>query len=147
MRTAIATDNSPMKICTKKDFTIQTFRSGGKGGQHQNKTDTGVRLIHKPSGISAECRETRSQPENKMRAFRKIAPQVIAWWNRENLDEFEQVKSSEEVRVYHEPDNRVKDHASGERSSYKETVIKGDLSKLISARWKAKKKSFRSARR
>ena len=50
---------------TKKDFEIQTFRSGGKGGQHQNKTDSGVRIIHRDSGARAESREERSQARNK----------------------------------------------------------------------------------
>lgn len=57
---------------TKSDFEIQTFRSGGKGGQNQNKRDTGVRIIHKDSGISSECREERSQHQNKIKAFRKL---------------------------------------------------------------------------
>jgi len=57
---------------TKKDFTIQTFRSGGKGGQHQNKTDSGVRIIHRDSGAVGECRETRSQLKNKKIAFKRL---------------------------------------------------------------------------
>ncbi len=56
---------------TKKDFTVQTFRSGGKGGQHQNKTDSGVRIIHKESGAVGECRETPSQHKNKKTAFKR----------------------------------------------------------------------------
>jgi len=53
----------------KDDLEIQTFRSGGKGGQHQNKTDSGVRLIHKPSGAVAECRDGRCQHANRKTAF------------------------------------------------------------------------------
>lgn len=52
---------------------VQTFRSGGKGGQNQNKRDTGVRIIHHPSGARGESREERSQLENKKRAFRRMA--------------------------------------------------------------------------
>ena len=48
----------------KKDFEIQTFRSGGKGGQHQNKTDSGVRIIHKASGAVGESRNDKSQHRN-----------------------------------------------------------------------------------
>lgn len=58
---------------SKSDFEVQTFRSGGKGGQHQNTTDSGVRIIHKASGVAVECREERNQHENKKRAFRRLA--------------------------------------------------------------------------
>ena len=58
---------------TKKDFTVQTFKSGGKGGQHQNTTDSGVRIIHKDSGAVGECRETRKQGQNKKIAFKRLA--------------------------------------------------------------------------
>ena len=56
---------------------VQTFRSGGKGGQHQNKTESGVRLVHRPTGITAICRDERSQHLNKLRCLeileRKLA--------------------------------------------------------------------------
>ena len=57
---------------TKKDFIIQTFRSGGKGGQHQNKTDSGVRLIHKNSGARGESRNHKSQLQNKKEALKRL---------------------------------------------------------------------------
>jgi peptide chain release factor 1 len=57
---------------THKDFEIQTFRCGGKGGQNVNKRETGVRIIHRESGFSAECREEREQLQNKRRAFEKL---------------------------------------------------------------------------
>ncbi len=71
-------------ILTKKDFRIDTFRSGGKGGQNQNKRDTGVRITHIESGISAESREERSQEQNKKKAFTKLGnnPRFVAWCNR-----------------------------------------------------------------
>lgn len=52
---------------------VQTFRAGGKGGQHQNKRNTGVRVIHHPSGARGESREHRSQLQNKKAAFRRMA--------------------------------------------------------------------------
>lgn len=58
---------------TIKDCKIQAFRSGGKGGQNQNKRDTGVRIIHEPSGAVGESREHRTQLENKRAAFRRMA--------------------------------------------------------------------------
>ena len=57
---------------TKKDFEVQTFRSGGKGGQNQNKVESGVRIIHKASGAVGESREERSQLQNKKRAFKRL---------------------------------------------------------------------------
>jgi protein subunit release factor A len=57
---------------TKKDFEIQTFRAGGKGGQYQNKTESGVRIIHQASGAVGEARDGRSQSDNKANAFRRM---------------------------------------------------------------------------
>lgn len=56
-----------------KDCDVQTFRAGGKGGQHQNKTETGVRIIHRASGAIGEGREFASQHRNKVAAFRRMA--------------------------------------------------------------------------
>ncbi len=58
---------------TKKDFEIQTFCAGGKGGQHQNKTETGVRLIHRASGAVGEARDSKSQHANKKAALVRLA--------------------------------------------------------------------------
>jgi hypothetical protein len=57
---------------TKKDFIIETFKAGGKGGQHQNKTDSAVRIKHPESGAVAESRSERSQHQNKTLAFRRL---------------------------------------------------------------------------
>jgi hypothetical protein len=63
------------------DCEVQTFRSGGSGGQNQNKRDTGVRVIHHPSGARGESREERSQLQNKKAAFRRMAehPKFLLW--------------------------------------------------------------------
>lgn len=70
---------------TLADCTVQTFRAGGKGGQNQNKRDTGVRIIHPPSGARGESREERSQLQNKKLAFRRMAesPAFRAWVRRQ----------------------------------------------------------------
>lgn len=62
----------PLFSVTIADCLIQTFRAGGKGGQNQNKTESGVRIIHPPSGARGESREFRSQLENKRAAFRRM---------------------------------------------------------------------------
>lgn len=68
----------------RKEFEVQTFRSGGKGGQHQNKTDSGVRITHKESGAAGESREFKSQTQNKEAAFKRMAasPKFRVWINR-----------------------------------------------------------------
>lgn len=53
----------------ERNCDIETFRAGGRGGQHQNKTESAVRVRHRPSGIMVVCRDERSQYLNKMRAF------------------------------------------------------------------------------
>lgn len=58
---------------TSKDFEWDTFRAGGKGGQKQNKTESGVRCRHRASGAVGESREHRTQKENKRAAFRRMA--------------------------------------------------------------------------
>lgn len=67
---------TPLFSVTIKDCEIQTFRSGGKGGQNQNKVESGVRIIHHPSGARGESREFRSQLENKRAAFRRMGASV-----------------------------------------------------------------------
>lgn len=57
---------------TKKDFEIQTFCSGGKGGQNQNKVASGVRIIHLESGAVGEARDSRDQYHNKQNAFNRM---------------------------------------------------------------------------
>lgn len=58
---------------TIKDCKVDTFRSGGKGGQNQNKVESGVRVRHEPSGAVAESRNSRDQLQNKRSAFKKMA--------------------------------------------------------------------------
>ena len=68
---------------TKDDFEVQTFRSGGNGGQHQNKTQSGVRIIHKDSGAVGESREHKEQIRNKRAAFeRLVATKEFKSWHK-----------------------------------------------------------------
>jgi hypothetical protein len=67
----------------KGDFVMETFRSGGNGGQNQNKRNTGVRIIHPASGARGEARDSRTQGENKKAAFRRlIDSQKFKVWHR-----------------------------------------------------------------
>ena len=69
---------------TKKDLTFETFRAGGKGGQKQNKTDSGVRIRHAASGAVAESRSHAGQLDNKKEAFRRLLdqPEFKLWMKR-----------------------------------------------------------------
>lgn len=75
------TDRELILSVSIHDCEVQTFRSGGKGGQNQNKVNSGVRVIHHPSGARGESRESRDQPVNKRNAFLRMAetPQFKAW--------------------------------------------------------------------
>ncbi len=66
---------------TRNDFEVQTFCTGGNGGQHRNAKQNGVRIIHRASGARAEHRDGRDQVSNKKRAFEKMAetPQFRTW--------------------------------------------------------------------
>ena len=66
---------------TAKDFDWTPIRSGGPGGQHRNKVETGIRVSHKPSGAKAEAVEERSQLMNRREAFRRITsdPRFMSW--------------------------------------------------------------------
>ena len=72
---------------TKDKFKITTFTAGGPGGQHQNHSNTAVRITHPDSGASAECRMFRSQHQNKMRAFKNLvnSGKFRVWVNRQLL--------------------------------------------------------------
>lgn len=65
-------ERNPLISVTRKDFILQTFRAGGKGGQKQNKTSSGVRFIHPPSGARGESREERSFQQNRRNAFIRL---------------------------------------------------------------------------
>jgi protein subunit release factor B len=82
---------------TKKDFTIQTFKSGGKGGQHQNTTDSGVRIIHKESGAVGISRDGRSQHQNKKTAFERLTKSgKFKIWISRKVSEIDLGKSIEQ---------------------------------------------------
>lgn len=114
---------------TKKDFKVDTFRCGGKGGQHQNKTDSGVRITHIESGLSAECRETRSQDMNKKIAFRKLV-QFMRDHYYPRVQK-ERAPCTDRVRTYHEPRGVVKDHRTGLEYNYERVMNGHELERVI----------------
>lgn len=82
---------------TTKDLEVQTFRSGGSGGQNQNKRDTGVRIIHAESGARGESREERSQLQNKRTALKRLTETAaFRFWVRAKRRELEGYQSPEQ---------------------------------------------------
>lgn len=95
---------------TLADCDLQTFCSGGPGGQHQNKTETGVRIIHRASGAVGESREERSQYANKQRAFKRMAQtKEFREWHRMTVARLLGQPSPEEVveKLMHPKNIRV----------------------------------------
>jgi protein subunit release factor B len=91
----------------KKDFKIQTFRAGGKGGQNQNKVSSGVRIIHEESGARGECRNYRHQYQNKKEALRRLtdSKEFKLWLNRKALEVIEGKRLEEKVEEQMRPEN------------------------------------------
>lgn len=118
---------------SKKDFRIDYFKASGKGGQKVNKTNSACRITHIDSKLVSECQESRIQQENKRMAFKKLCKKLIDHYCKEEQKQ-RFAAGTETIRTYHEPDDRVIDHASGKQFSYKHTVGKGDIKPLIEAR-------------
>lgn len=86
---------------TLNDCRVDTFRSGGSGGQNQNKRETGVRIVHPPSGAVGESREERSQLQNKRTAFKRMAntKEFKLWVKRQSgCVTLAEIKVSEQMR-------------------------------------------------
>lgn len=120
----------PTMRVTAKDCERQTFRGSGPGGQHRNKTDTGVRFIHHPSGARAESCETRSQHENARLAWRKLGEsQEFRRWALGGPQEPVE-PSTERIRTYNLIERRVTDHRTGHKSSDVDGILDGDIDQL-----------------
>lgn len=118
---------------TREDFVIETFRAGGKGGQYQNSTDTGVRIRCKITGLFAESREHRSQYANRKAAFHRLVDLLKSHYFGDS-QKVRYAAGQERVRTYSEPDDRVTDHGTGRSHSYRHTAGKGDIGTLIEER-------------
>lgn len=124
-----------------EDLQIDVMRSGGPGGQHQNKTESGVRITHLPSGLVINCRDERSQHKNKTKAMRILRGRLydqIREQNREQRDT--QRRSligsgdrSQRIRTYNFPQNRMTDHRINLSLYCLDRIMLGELDELTSA--------------
>jgi len=120
------------------DLRIDTFRASGAGGQHINKTDSAVRIIHLPTGLVVECQDDRSQHRNKDKAMQVLAARLKDRQLREQQDkEAAQRKSlvgtgdrSERIRTYNFPQGRMTDHRINLTLYKLGAIMEGDLDEL-----------------
>src|SRR5262245_6549781 len=134
-----------------EDLKRDTFRSGGPGGQHQNKTESGVRYTHVPTGIAAESRSERSQHKNDAMALQLLKAKLYRIEEQKRRAEVEkaydekgEVSMGYQIRTYTmQPYTLVKDARTAHESSQVQKVLDGDLDEFIQAylRQKAKTKA------
>ncbi len=123
------------------DVQMETMKSTGAGGQHINKTESAVRILHKPTGIVVECQEERSQFKNREKALKMLRARLYDLQNRAQNDKIakerrDQVGSgdrSERIRTYNYAQNRVTDHRIALSLYCLDKLLDGDLEELISA--------------
>ena len=121
------------------DLIFESCKSSGAGGQHINKTESAVRLTHKPSGIVVECQEERSQFKNKDKALKMLRAKLYDIKQREQSekvasDRRSQVGTgdrSEKIRTYNYPQNRVTDHRIGLTLHSLDSFINGNIGSMI----------------
>lgn len=123
------------------DLIIETIKSSGAGGQHINKTESAIRLIHKPSGITIECQDERSQFKNKDKAMKLLRAKLFDMKQREQNDKIASERRSqvgtgdrsERIRTYNYPQGRITDHRIGFTVHSLDNFLNGDLDVMIDA--------------
>jgi peptide chain release factor 2 len=125
----------------EKDLRVDTYRSGGAGGQHVNKTDSAVRLTHLPSGIVVQCQSERSQHKNRARAMKVLRARLFEKARQEQdakraalAGEKLDVSFGSQIRSYTlHPAQRVKDHRTDVEIGNAQGVLDGNLDPFIRA--------------
>jgi peptide chain release factor 2 len=125
----------------EKDLRVDTYRAGGAGGQHVNKTDSAVRLTHLPTGIVVQCQSERSQHKNRSQALKVMRARLYERARREQEEKLAAMRGDQkeigfgsQIRSYTlHPTQRVKDHRTGVEIGNAMGVLDGDIDKFIRA--------------
>jgi len=136
----VVKDSSEVEI-NEEDLQVDTYRASGAGGQHVNKTDSAVRITHRPSGIVVQCQNERSQSSNRATAMAMLRAKLLERKERERQEEIarekgeaQDVNFGSQIRSYVlHPYTMVKDHRTGEELGDVQRVLDGDLDGFVRA--------------
>ncbi len=123
------------------DLQIDTFRASGAGGQHVNKTESAIRIIHIPTGTIVECQDERSQHKNKDKAMKILRSKILEAEREKQMSSIADERKSqvgtgdrsERIRTYNYPQGRISDHRIGLTIYKLEQFLNGDLDEVIDA--------------
>jgi peptide chain release factor 2 len=123
------------------DLQVDTYRASGAGGQHVNKTDSAVRITHRPTGIVVQCQNERSQSANKETAMKMLRAKILERQERERQEEIAREKGEtldvnfgSQIRSYVlHPYTMVKDHRTDREVGDAQRVLDGDLDGFVRA--------------
>ena len=131
-------DTIEVEIKTE-DLRIETYRAGGAGGQHVNKTDAAVRVTHLPTGIVVQCQNERSQHKNKATAMKVLRSRLYEYYREQQEAEREKQESEKkdiawgnQIRSYvFQPYSMVKDHRTKVETGNVQAVMDGEIDPFI----------------
>ncbi len=131
-------NDSEIKIAPE-EISVDTYRSGGAGGQHVNKTDSAVRITHIPTGIVVQCQNERSQIQNRETAMKMLVSKLVELREREQQEkassikgELKKIEWGSQIRSYvFQPYTMVKDHRTNYENTDVQSVMDGNISEFI----------------
>ncbi|OGE86004.1 MAG: peptide chain release factor 1 [Candidatus Doudnabacteria bacterium RIFCSPHIGHO2_02_FULL_46_11] len=123
-----------------KDVKMEATTSSGHGGQSVNTTYSAIRMVHLPTGITAQCQDERSQAQNREKAWRVLLARVAAHYTEERDKQLRQTRQSQikgaersdKIRTYNFPQDRITDHRLNENFHQIESRMDGDIEEIIS---------------